>query len=500
MYKNEKTSNKAVIYCRVSTEEQVKGESLDGQARQCRGFAERNSFLISKEFIEKGESGRTTNRTALKNLMGFCFDKRNDISAVICLKQDRMFRNVLDEHQLEKAFNKIGIRILYVNGNNDNNAAARLQRNIHSSFNQFESELNGERTKAGNTQAFLSGRYFRRLKGYDRKPNTMGKKQIYPNEDAKYIVKAFELMSKGVYKQREVLRMLQAEGFKSYPQAFNKLLNNPIYCGILPDRQGVNSGQSIKGTHIPLISEELFNKVQDILHGKRPNAIPRKRNNPLFPLRRYVRCLSCGEYMTASSATGKGNGRPKVPYYHCSKCRSSKQSRVLKKVLEPAFSEYLKSLEISADKINYFEKFVITAYKNQTADIQAVENAVKKEVNTLEDEMSRLIRLAAKGTVKEDYINREIEKIELKINEKKLLISEAEDGPNLEEGWAFVKEFVNNLAEIWDKADLDLRQRVQGLITPEGFYFEENLIKPQKNPCFISIFSSKTREFKTMGG
>lgn len=74
------------------------------------------------------------------------------------------------------------------------------------------------------------------------------------------------------------------------------------------------------------------------------------------------------------------------------------------------------------------------------------------------------------------------------------------DSLDVDECWNFVQYFLNNLAEIWAKADLGLKQKLQCLISPEGFYFEEHLIKHIKTPYFISIFCSKTRDFKSKGG
>lgn len=496
MKNKQNISNRAVIYCRVSTKEQVNGESLEGQRIQCIAFADRNFYVVVEKFIEKGESGKTTHRTALRKLMGFCFDKRNSVAAVICLKQDRMFRNLLDERQLEKAFNKIGIRILYVNGNNDNTATARLHRNINGSFSEWEREMNSERTKACNNQCFLSGRYIKQLKGYSFGINSFGKKQIYPNDDAKFIIKGFELMGKGVYSQREVLAILMREGFKSYPQAFNKILHNPVYCGILPDRQNVNNGQPVKGIHEPLISEELFNKVQDIMRGKRPAATSRKRNNALFPLRRYVRCKKCGQFMTASHSKGK---LKRYPYYHCSKCASSEETRIPKDVLEPIFMAYLKSLRMDEDRIKIIEKMFMSDFKEKTRHLAEQRKAITKMIQEKEEEKRKLISLLAKGTLDAEDIKPEIERLKAEINEKNVLLADSGEAVNIDECWEFTKFFVNNIAEIWEKADLDLKQKLQCLISPQGFYFSENLIKHQKSPYFLSIFSSNNKDFKSMG-
>lgn len=52
-------SHRAVIYCRVSTEEQTLGGSLDYQEKECISFAQRHSLEVIRIFREEGESGRS---------------------------------------------------------------------------------------------------------------------------------------------------------------------------------------------------------------------------------------------------------------------------------------------------------------------------------------------------------------------------------------------------------------------------------------------------------
>ncbi len=61
----------------------------------------------------------------------------------------------------------------------------------------------------------------------------------------------------------------------------------------------------------------------------------------------------------------------------------------------------------------------------------------------------------------------------------------------LEKTFEYTTSFLNNVADIWQKADLDLKQRLQGLITPFGFTVEGKLIEPVKKPHFITIFGIK---------
>ena len=63
---------KAVIYCRVSTKEQVKNLSLSTQLRACREYCEREGYEVAREFTDAGESAKTVDRLEFQNLLEFC--------------------------------------------------------------------------------------------------------------------------------------------------------------------------------------------------------------------------------------------------------------------------------------------------------------------------------------------------------------------------------------------------------------------------------------------
>jgi len=57
---------RAVIYCRVSTKDQVKNLSLATQQKACEDFCERNAWQVQHVFVEEGESAKTADRTELQ--------------------------------------------------------------------------------------------------------------------------------------------------------------------------------------------------------------------------------------------------------------------------------------------------------------------------------------------------------------------------------------------------------------------------------------------------
>ena len=74
---------KAVLYLRVSTEEQVDNFSLDTQEEICRREAEKKGFEVIEVFREEGRSAKTiTGRPVLINLLEYSRKNKNKFQAV----------------------------------------------------------------------------------------------------------------------------------------------------------------------------------------------------------------------------------------------------------------------------------------------------------------------------------------------------------------------------------------------------------------------------------
>lgn len=85
-------------------------------------------------------------------------------------------------------------------------------------------------------------------------------------------------------------------------QAIGVLLRNQLYAGIVDVTE-----YGVRGKHgdfEPLISEDLFYRVQSVLSGRVPSTTPQQRAHPDFPLRGFVRCASCGRGLTGSWSKG----------------------------------------------------------------------------------------------------------------------------------------------------------------------------------------------------
>jgi hypothetical protein len=90
----------------------------------------------------------------------------------------------------------------------------------------------------------------------------------------------------------------QPRGCPLTSQAIGVLLRNQLYAGIVDVTEYGVRGK--RGDFEPLISEELFFRVQGVLSGHLPSTTPKQRAHPDFPLRAFVRCESCGRGLTRS--------------------------------------------------------------------------------------------------------------------------------------------------------------------------------------------------------
>ena len=59
-------SRSALIYVRVSSQQQVGNFSLEVQEEACRAYCHAKGWPIARVFVEEGQSAKTTERTQLK--------------------------------------------------------------------------------------------------------------------------------------------------------------------------------------------------------------------------------------------------------------------------------------------------------------------------------------------------------------------------------------------------------------------------------------------------
>jgi site-specific DNA recombinase len=291
----------AIIYIRVSTTEQAElGYSLKSQEEICLDYAKKYKYEVLRIFIERGESGKTANRTELKNMLGFIKVNKNKIDALIIYKMDRLSRNIYDSLTIRLMLEKLSIELKSVTEPFDDSPFGTFTATLFSSIAQLDNDIRTERSVLGMKQAVKEGRWLWNVPfGYTFKYENQ-KSYMIPTKDASIVKKIFDDFINGK-RQYEIIDDLKNTGIKINKSHLNIMLRNYLYIGKLKTKF---FNELINGLQEPIIDEITFYKAQNILNPKENNTYNIKYQNE-FPLKRFLKCPNCNRNLAGSYSKGR---------------------------------------------------------------------------------------------------------------------------------------------------------------------------------------------------
>ena len=477
----------AILYTRVSTDEQAdKGFSLRDQEQKLLNYCSSNDINVIAIFRDD-HSAKSFNRPEFKKLFGFIKKNRSKVDQLLFTKWDRFSRNTKESYNKIKDFYDLGVTVNAIEQPLDLSVPEQgLMLAVYLSIPEVENHRRSLNVISGMRRAFKEGRYVvSPPKGYDMGRDGLNKPILVPNKEAKFIKQTFELLGKGIYSQQEVLDRLKKSGFKTSKAAFGRIVRNPIYKGyiILKAFQD-EPEQLIKAIHEPLVSERLFDKVQDIINGKsKQYRVSHKKLNDKFPLKGFVLCPNCLKPLKASTSKGRSKY---YSYYHCYKpC----DTRYKAEEVDKWFNSFLSGISLNKNAQKLLTKLIEQRIKAQTKN-ERLSPKHYTEVESLEQKLIRLQDLYLDGefssTEYQNAKNRiqsrliELKDIQLAFQKSKEVMDIYKNG--LKKLESFNKQFT--------LSNLDQKRQLIGSIFPEKFQFEDNKVRTEDiNPILLKIAS-----------
>ena len=406
----------AVAYCRVSTREQ--SDSLPVQQKKCQEFARSQTLQVTRVFVDS-QSGRTDDRPELQAMLEFCRSNRKTLKHVVISDLSRLARNVVDQGQIIAQLTQWGIRLRSVDESSlQDDATGKLGKNIIGAFSQFFSDSLSERTRFRMAEAVKEGRFvWVSPVGYINAKNGRGS-VIKPDPTrAPLVRKGFELMATARFSADDVLRKLTALGLTtkkgaSIPrQTWHSILRNPLFAG------WVKSGElMMRGVHEPIVSQELFDKVQNVLAGNSTRNLSRQVVRPDFPLKQFVRCAKCDRGLTA------GIIKKKFAYLWCY-TKGCRDVLVSKEQLDAQFLSVLGMCQPTIEYLNRLPEIAVKQWEGRAEHIRQESRALNIRLSEQRRLNSQAIKakltgdLSAEdfGTLKQSVME-ETTKIECELN------------------------------------------------------------------------------------
>lgn len=459
--------NHAVLYVRVSTLEQAeKAYNVENQLQICKAFAEKQGFPIANCFVDPGESARSADRPQFQEMLKFCRSD-NHVGYVVVQDLSRFARNNEDQARIWSQLTAMRVELRSVlEPNIDRTAVGKLHANMIGAFNQYrsdqQSELNADRTR----QSIRKGRWpWRAPLGYKNVKSGPGEPNIVPDERAPLILRAFELAATGQYTRSEVLRIITAEGLRSRngrvldSHTFSNMLKNPVYMGVTRSK----TEPAHPGLYVPIVSKEQFERVQDVLAGRRKRYVPHRKINPDFPLR-GIRCTECNSPLTAYHSKGKMG--TKYAYYECKKCKAV---LIRAEELEKAFRHLLNKLKPRPEVVAQFPKIAARVWSQRQEQYEKQRRSLTKQLDAQRRLRDALMDRLLNGKLTETDYQQHAPRYDAEISRLETDLRALDDSKaNLESFVRFAELALLNMPQVWDAASPEQKVRVRNLLFEDG--------------------------------
>ncbi len=460
---------------------------METQEKLCREYAGKQDWEVAEVFVELGESAKTSDRTEFTKAINYCTAKKGRIGIFLVYKLDRFSRKAEDHLTVRAVLNKVGTALRSVTEPINETATGRLMETVIAGFAEFDNNVRTERTRGGMIQRVREGYWvWTPPLGY-YKPMRGKKTNIVPDPVKAPLVRAgFEEYAKGgrTYKAlaafwtRQGLRTRRGKPIKH--QEVQKMLINPVYCGVIKA-----FGGEWAGGFEPIVPRQLFLACQ-VKPGYSSWSKRRTAENPTFPLRKFVVCSECGTPLSGSATRGyKGK---KYPYYHHSKKGCSKSRSIAKEKFERAFLERLEKITPNPKFEKLFKAVVIDIWKTRHKHLDAQRASVRRAIEKLELDRQRVFELHRSGVYSDEDFKEQKSVIGRQLDEQYVLIEDhRNDEFNMEQALGYCFEFVGKATKTWLELESNPQARVQfqQLIFKNKIPFDgENFGTTELSPIF----------------
>lgn len=280
------SERQAACYRRVSSEDQaVEGFSMEAQKEACELLGKVKGDLPLELYSDPGWSGADTTRPNFQRLIRDI--KSGKIGKVYIWRLDRLTRKLRDLESFLELIDETDTELISVCDSIDTRTASgRILPRFMGLISEYFLEVLSENVKAGMAKRAQEGKW-----------NTVAptggavvEGKLIWTDKAQQVITAFEMAAE----DKTLAEISRTTGIRVNSLWY--VLKNPCYCGKVRTTYGTFDGE-----HEPIISEELFNKVQEV---KKPRGEGWKKRAP-HPLSGFVRCGKCKRSMVVCYS-GKG--------------------------------------------------------------------------------------------------------------------------------------------------------------------------------------------------
>ena len=306
----------AALYARVSSDRQDVDLSVAAQLRALRDYADRNGYVIAREYVDEAESGRIADRPQFRRMLDEAGKPEAPFQEILVWKFSRFTRKREHAVAFKSMLRKRGIRVTSITEHADDSPTGKLMEAIIESVDEFYSENLAEEVARGMREAASRGFWMSAYApyGYKRVQVQDGAKKrprLEPDPPADGVVRRIFQMALMGTSTLDITKTLNREGIASPKRGrwtkttIHRILTTETYTGtvVWGTRARDNAPPvRVEDAFPAIVSRDEFERVNAILGSKAPSKIhPRRAASP-YLLSGIVKCETCGKALTAHEA------------------------------------------------------------------------------------------------------------------------------------------------------------------------------------------------------
>ncbi|WP_312363278.1 recombinase family protein, partial [Sphingobacterium sp.] len=488
----------ADLYVRVSTDEQAdKGYSQRNQEEMLRKYCETHSIMI-RNVIYEDHSAKSFNRPQWKSLVQSLKQRKSNVNLILFTKWDRFSRNAGDAYQMINVLRALGVEPQAIEQPLDLSIPEnKMMLAFYLAAPEVENDRRALNVFHGMRRARKEGRYMGLAPvAYINRTEENGKKYIAPLEpDASILKWAFGEIAKGMFNTEQIWKKAKEKGLKCSKNAFWQVIRNPLYCGkiFIPQFKDEES-RFVQGQHEPIISENLYYEVQDVLDGRGRKYRTKIKTVDEFPMRGFLTCPECDKLLTGS----KSKGRTKYySYYHCvGTCKHRTNAEVVNNAILEDIMSFVPTIHDTA----FYQELITKEYLDKTNEVQFEKKEILLQIKDYEGRLSHTRDLLATRQIDPDDYRDMKSQYSTKISTLESQLTRLNN--DVDNVQSLIKRGVRKVFEIKealkDSCISEIRKDI-GSIYPEKVVFQESKVRTTRRNEFIqyiNLINKKLRQNK----
>lgn len=511
----------AITNCRVSSDEQLKNNSLNRQRDSVIKAARKLDVEIPRDGQWSGsvssKRGNNYERKDIKEMLSYC-KKHQRVKYLIIDEPDRFMRSIKEAYYWEGVFeHQVGVKIYYACDEqlNTDDMAAKMLRFTKYFAAESSNEERHNKSIAGDRKAIEEGRYpFHPKLGY-MKGDKAGVHKLAPGI-GDLMKNILAKLSSGLISLTESLQEYNNSDYVQHGKhcsykmdKWRNIVIDEYYCGVVSIGKQVNA-RNEHGLHEAIITRSQHEKIVEIVSLKNKNQNgPRKNGNPDFPLNTITLCEKCYKKELSSGKVGRrnkgkfvgfkhGNGRTNKVYkrYRCRVCGRS----ITRDELHGAVKDYLDNLDFTDNGRKELEKKLSMVWRLERERLENDSAKLKRKKITIEREIGNLIGCLSRtdNRVVAEQIEKKIELRQKELEETENRITDIQDSEEQEKDKfiEFALEFADNLgSHFFELTPLEVKE-FKLLLFPDGFFInsEGKVYTTKISPFYRLRETKKTPE------